>query len=149
MLSSSGPLGAFIVHPSGRGDLLSDPRHRPADTCIADTRYAMLAPPMKTFLDEDFLLDSATAVDLYRSYARPQPIIDYHCHLSPQRIADDHRFRSITEIWLEGDHYKWRAMRAAGVPEDRITGAASDWEKFAAWAATVPQTLRNPLYHWT
>jgi len=104
---------------------------------------------MKTFLADDFLLDGATAVDLYRSFARKQPIIDYHCHLSPQRIADDHRFRSITEIWLEGDHYKWRAMRAAGVPERQITGDASDWEKFAAWAATVPQTLRNPLYHWT
>ena len=77
---------------------------------------------MKRFLDDDFLLDSK------------QPIIDYHCHLSPQQIADDHKWRSITEIWLAGDHYKWRAMRTAGVPERNITGDASDWEKFAAWA---------------
>ncbi|HVT09861.1 MAG TPA: glucuronate isomerase [Polyangia bacterium] len=101
------------------------------------------------FLDEDFLLDTPTAVDLYHGVAAQQPIIDYHCHLSPHQIADDHRFRSITEIWLEGDHYKWRAMRADGVPERLITGDASDWEKFAAWAGTVPRTLRNPLYHWT
>ena len=102
---------------------------------------------MKRFLADDFLLDSKTAIDLYERFARRQPIIDYHCHLSPQQIADDHRWRSITEIWLEGDHYKWRAMRTAGVAEGDITGGASDWEKFAAWAATVPQTLRNPLYH--
>jgi glucuronate isomerase len=104
---------------------------------------------MKRFLDDDFLLDSKTAVDLYEGYARRQPIIDYHCHLSPREVADDHRWRSLTEIWLAGDHYKWRAMRTAGVSERNITGDASDWEKFAAWAATVPQTLRNPLYHWT
>jgi glucuronate isomerase len=104
---------------------------------------------MKTFLADDFLLDSKTAVDLYETYARRQPIIDYHCHLSPHQVADDYAWRSITEIWLQGDHYKWRAMRTAGVPERNITGEASDWEKFAAWAATVPQTLRNPLYHWT
>jgi glucuronate isomerase len=108
-----------------------------------------MKPDHKPFMGPDFLLDTKTAVDLYRSYAQRQPIIDYHCHLSPQLIADDHRFRSITEIWLEGDHYKWRAMRAAGVPERSITGDATDWEKFAAWAGTVPQTLRNPLYHWT
>ena len=104
---------------------------------------------MKRFLDDDFLLDSKTAVDLYQTFARRQPIIDYHCHLSPQQVADDHQWRSMTEIWLAGDHYKWRAMRTAGVPERNITGDASDWEKFAAWAATVPQTVRNPLYHWT
>jgi glucuronate isomerase len=104
---------------------------------------------MKRFLDEDFLLDSKTAVDLYEGFARRQPIIDYHCHLSPHQIADDHRWRSLTEIWLDGDHYKWRAMRAAGIPERLITGDASDAEKFAAWASVVPQTLRNPLYHWT
>ncbi|MES1207914.1 MAG: glucuronate isomerase [Pseudomonadota bacterium] len=101
------------------------------------------------FLDENFLLDTPTAIDLYHGVAAKQPILDYHCHLSPQQVADDHRFRSITEIWLEGDHYKWRAMRADGVPERLITGHASDWEKFAAWAQTVPHTLRNPLYHWT
>jgi glucuronate isomerase len=104
---------------------------------------------MKPFLDDAFLLETDLAVELYERYAKPQPIIDYHCHLPPQLIADDHRFRSITEIWLEGDHYKWRAMRADGVPERFITGAASDWEKFEAWARTVPHTLRNPLYHWT
>ena len=84
--------------------------------------------PGKPFLDEDFLLDTPTAVDLYHGVAAKQPIIDYHCHLSPHQVADDHRFRSITEIWLEGDHYKWRAMRADGVPERLITGDASDWE---------------------
>ena len=104
---------------------------------------------MKTFLADDFLLDTKTAVDLYEGFARRQPIIDYHNHLSPAQVADNHRFRSITEIWLEGDHYKWRAMRASGVPERNITGDSSDWDKFAAWAGTVPQTLRNPLYHWT
>jgi glucuronate isomerase len=103
----------------------------------------------KRFLDENFLLENDTAVELYQEFARPQPIIDYHCHLSPDKIADDHRFRTLTEIWLEGDHYKWRAMRADGVPERAITGDASDWEKFQAWARTVPHTLRNPLYHWT
>ena len=104
---------------------------------------------MKPFLDEDFLLDSPTAADLYHGVAAKQPILDYHCHLSPQQVADDHRFRSLTEIWLDGDHYKWRAMRADGVPERAITGEATDWEKFEAWARTVPHTLRNPLYHWT
>ena len=105
---------------------------------------------MKPFLHEDFLLDTPTAVDLYHGIAAKQPILDYHCHLSPHQVADDHRFRSITEIWLDGDHYKWRAMRADGVPERQITGDdATDWEKFGAWARTVPHTLRNPLYHWT
>jgi glucuronate isomerase len=104
---------------------------------------------VKPFLDQDFLLETKTAVELYHGVAARQPIVDYHCHLSPHQIADDHRFRSIAEIWLEGDHYKWRAMRANGVPERQITGDASDWEKFEAWARTVPRTLRNPLYHWT
>jgi len=104
---------------------------------------------VKPFLDRDFLLDTRTAAELYHGVAARQPIVDYHCHLSPLQIADDHRFRSIAEIWLEGDHYKWRAMRADGVPERAITGEASDWEKFEAWAKTVPYTLRNPLYHWT
>jgi glucuronate isomerase len=102
-----------------------------------------------TFLDDDFLLDTPVAVELYHGVAAQQPIIDYHCHLPPQQVADDHRFRSMTELWLEGDHYKWRAMRADGLSERLITGDASDWEKFAAWAGTVPHTLRNPLYHWT
>ncbi|HLV21343.1 MAG TPA: glucuronate isomerase [Polyangiaceae bacterium] len=104
---------------------------------------------MKQFLDDDFLLESRTAVELYREHAAPQPIIDYHCHLSPELIASNHRFTSMTELWLQGDHYKWRAMRTEGVPERCITGEASDWEKFEAWAHTVPRTLRNPLYHWT
>jgi glucuronate isomerase len=104
---------------------------------------------MRTFLDEDFLLETRTAAALYHDVARDLPILDYHCHLSPAQIAGNHRFRSLTEIWLEGDHYKWRAMRSNGVPERLITGDASDWEKFQAWAETVPYTLRNPLYHWT
>jgi len=102
-----------------------------------------------SFLHEDFLLESDVASDLYHGFVQALPIIDYHCHLPVERIAVDHRFRSLTEIWLEGDHYKWRAMRANGVPERFCTGDASDWEKFEAFAATVPKTLRNPLYHWT
>lgn len=103
----------------------------------------------RPFIHEDFLLDSAVARELYHRHAKPQPIIDFHCHLDPDKIANDHRFGTLTELWLASDHYKWRAMRANGVPERLITGAASAWEKFEAWAATVPQTLRNPLYHWT
>ena len=103
----------------------------------------------RSFIHDDFLLESNVAVDLYLRFARDLPIVDYHCHLSPQAMASDHRFRSLTEIWLEGDHYKWRAMRANGVPERFCSGDASDWEKFEAWARTVPETLRNPLYHWT
>jgi glucuronate isomerase len=108
-----------------------------------------IADSAKPFLDVDFLLETKTAIELYREFAAPQPIIDYHCHLPPDQIADNHRFRTLTEIWLEGDHYKWRAMRTDGVPESLVTGDASAWEKFRAWAATVPHTLRNPLYHWT
>jgi glucuronate isomerase len=104
---------------------------------------------MKAFLDDDFLLETKTAIDLYEEFAQKQPIVDYHCHLPPDQIADNHKFKTLTEIWLNGDHYKWRAMRADGVPERNITGDASDWEKFEAWAKTVPHTLRNPLYHWT
>ncbi len=99
--------------------------------------------------DEDFLLESEPARELYHEHARGLPIIDYHCHLPPEQVASNHRFRSLTEIWLEGDHYKWRAMRTNGVPERLITGGAPDFERFEAWAATVPKTLRNPLYHWT
>jgi glucuronate isomerase len=104
---------------------------------------------MKPFLDDDFLLETRTAIELYREFAKDLPIIDYHCHLSPEQIAVDHRFQTMTELWLGGDHYKWRAMRTNGVPERLVTGDASDWEKFEAWAATVPHTIRNPLYHWT
>ena len=104
---------------------------------------------MRPFIHDEFLLESNVAVDLYLRFARDLPIVDFHCHLSPQLMAADHRFRSITEIWLEGDHYKWRAMRANGVPERCCSGDASDWEKFEGWARTVPETLRNPLFHWT
>ena len=103
---------------------------------------------MKRFLDENFLLETKTAERLYHEYAANLPIIDYHCHLPPNEIADDINFENLTRIWLYGDHYKWRAMRANGVNEAYITGNKSDWEKFEQWAATVPYTLRNPLYHW-
>lgn len=104
---------------------------------------------MKAFLDENFLLQSKTAEHLYHTYAKGMPIIDYHCHLDPAQIAANINFSSLTEIWLKGDHYKWRAMRANGVDEQYITGGKTDWEKFEKWAETVPYTLRNPLYHWT
>lgn len=104
---------------------------------------------MKAFLDEDFLLKSETASRLYYDYAAAMPIIDYHCHLPPTEIANDINFENLTSIWLHGDHYKWRAMRTNGVDESYITGGRSDKEKFGQWAATVPYTLRNPLYHWT
>lgn len=104
---------------------------------------------MKPFLSEDFLLESPSAKTLYHEFAAPMPIFDYHCHLPVQEIAENRKFDNLTAIWLNGDHYKWRAMRANGVNEYFITGEASDREKFLAWAATVPHTLRNPLYHWT
>src|ERR1700761_1800142 len=104
---------------------------------------------MKNFLDQDFLLQTETAKKLYHNYAAEMPIIDYHCHLPPDQIANDINFENLTQIWLYGDHYKWRALRANGVNEEYITGKKSDWEKFEKWAATVPYTLRNPLYHWT
>lgn len=104
---------------------------------------------MTHFLDENFLLPTDTARDLYHSFARPMPIFDYHCHLPPQEVAENKNFANLTDIWLKGDHYKWRAMRAAGVDERFITGEASDEEKFMAWARTVPKTLGNPLFSWT
>ena len=105
---------------------------------------------MKPFMDENFLLQTETAQKLYHEHAKKMPIIDYHCHLVPQMVADDYRFRSITELWLGGDHYKWRAMRSNGVDERYCTGSdTTDWEKFEKWAETVPYTMRNPLYHWT
>lgn len=104
---------------------------------------------MKEFMDRDFVLESDTARHLYRKHAEGVPIIDYHCHLDPAMIARDHRFDNLGEAWLAGDHYKWRAMRSNGVDEHFITGGASDREKFEKWAATVPYTMRNPLYHWT
>lgn len=104
---------------------------------------------MKPFLDKDFILQTETAQKLYHEYAADLPIIDYHCHLSPKEIAQDKQFDNMTQIWLNGDHYKWRALRANGVNEEFISGKASDKEKFEKWAQTVPYTLRNPLYHWT
>lgn len=105
---------------------------------------------MKRFMDENFLLETPVAQDLYHNHAANMPIIDYHCHLDPAMIANDYHFKSITELWLGGDHYKWRAMRTNGVAEKYCTGKdTSDWEKFEKWAETVPYTFRNPLYHWT
>ena len=104
---------------------------------------------MKPFLDSDFLLTNVTAKRLYTGQAEGMPIIDYHSHLSPRMIAEDHQFENLTQAWLYGDHYKWRAMRANGVPEQYITGGATDYEKFEKWAETVPYTMGNPLYHWT
>ncbi len=101
------------------------------------------------FITDDFLLHSEAAKTLYHQHAKTQPIFDYHCHLSPKDIAEDRQFENLTQIWIEGDHYKYRAMRANGVDEKYITGDASPYEKFLKWAETVPYTLRNPLYHWT
>ena len=104
---------------------------------------------MRKFLDDNFLLENSTAELLYHEYAKKMPIIDYHCHLPPDQIANDINFKNITQAWLYGDHYKWRAMRTNGVDESYCTGNKSDSEKFQKWAETVPYTLRNPLYHWT
>ncbi|MGK7391040.1 MAG: glucuronate isomerase [Candidatus Cyclobacteriaceae bacterium M2_1C_046] len=104
---------------------------------------------VKTFLNEDFLLKTETAKFLYHEHASKMPVIDYHCHLPTKDIAADKNFKNLTQIWLNGDHYKWRAMRANGVSEKYCTGDASDYEKFQKWAETVPNTMRNPLYHWT
>lgn len=104
---------------------------------------------MGAFIHENFILQNKTAQHLYHEYAKNLPIYDYHCHLSPQEIAEDRKFKNITELWLAGDHYKWRALRTQGIDEKFITGDASDKEKFAAWAKTVPNTVGNALYHWT
>lgn len=105
---------------------------------------------MKQFLDANFVLETETAQSLYHEHAKNLPIIDYHCHLDPKLIAEDYKFDNLGEIWLAGDHYKWRAMRTNGIDERFCTGKdTSDWEKFEKWAATVPYTMRNPLYHWT
>jgi glucuronate isomerase len=103
----------------------------------------------RKFMDENFLLSSETAIQLFHNYAKDMPIIDYHCHLSPKEIYENKKFNNITEAWLYGDHYKWRVMRASGVEEKYITGDASDYDKFLAWAGTVPKIIGNPLYHWT
>lgn len=102
-----------------------------------------------SFIHDDFMLQNETAKQLYHDFAKDLPIYDYHCHLDPQQIAEDHEFQDVTELWLAGDHYKWRAMRANGIPERKITGDASSEEKFQAWAETVENTVGNPLYHWT
>ena len=104
---------------------------------------------MKPFMDENFLLQTDVAQQLYHNHAAAMPIIDYHCHLDPSMIANDRKFDNLGQIWLEGDHYKWRAMRTNGIAERYCTGNATDWEKFEKWAGTVPYTMRNPLYHWT
>jgi len=104
---------------------------------------------MKTFINDDFMLTNDYARELYHTSAENQPIIDYHCHLVPEMIADNYQFADLTEVWLGGDHYKWRAMRGNGVPEEFITGKADGYAKFEKWAETVPYTMRNPLYHWT
>src|ERR1700681_2396517 len=115
----------------------------------ADAPREYMPKIMTGFLTEDFLLSNDAARRLYHEFAASQPILDYHCHLSPKDISENRQFANLFEIWLEGDHYKWRAMRANGVAEKYITGDAPPYEKFVAWARTVPYTLRNPLYHWT
>ena len=102
-----------------------------------------------TFITGNFLLGTDTARELYHDHAAREPIHDYHCHLPPNQIAANKTFRNLYEIWLAGDHYKWRAMRSNGIPEKYCTGDASDYDKFLAFARTVPATLRNPIYHWT
>ncbi|WP_134699262.1 glucuronate isomerase [Ammoniphilus sp. YIM 78166] len=104
---------------------------------------------MKGFMDETFLLNSPVAVELYERFAKDMPIFDYHCHLDPKEIWEDKKYRNMTELWLAGDHYKWRAMRSNGITEDCITGDAPDYEKFMAWAKTMPHTVGNPLFHWS
>lgn len=104
---------------------------------------------MTKFMDEDFLLNTDAAKKLYHGYAEKMPILDYHCHISPMEIAQDRKFENITQLWLGGDHYKWRQMRSNGVPEKYITGDASDYEKFEKWAATLERAIGNPLYHWS
>jgi glucuronate isomerase len=104
---------------------------------------------MKKFMDENFLLENETAVKLFHDFSKDLPIIDYHCHLNPKEIWENKKYKNITEVWLYGDHYKWRAMRSNGIDEKYITGDASDYEKFMAFAKTVPLTIGNPLYHWT
>lgn len=103
---------------------------------------------LKKFMDENFLLSNQTAIDLYHKYAKDMPIIDYHCHIDPKEIYENKKFKNITEAWLYGDHYKWRAMRSNGIDEKYITGDGSDYDKFVAWSKTLPMAIGNPLYHW-
>lgn len=105
---------------------------------------------MKKFMDRDFLLETETARRLFHDHAENMPIIDYHCHISPQEIAEDHHFKSISEVWLGGDHYKWRLIRANGIPEEKVTGqTATDWGKFEEYAKALSKLIGNPLYHWS
>ena len=104
---------------------------------------------MKQFMDKDFLLSTPTAQHLFHDYADKMPIVDYHCHINPKEIAEDRKFENITQVWLGGDHYKWRQMRTNGVDEKYITGDASDREKFQKWAETLEMAIGNPLYHWS
>ena len=104
---------------------------------------------MKAFMDENFLLSTETAQRLFHSYAETMPVLDYHCHISPEEIATDRRFENITQVWLGGDHYKWRFMRSCGVDEAYITGNASDRDKFFKWAEVLGKAIGNPLYHWS
>ena len=104
---------------------------------------------MKAFMDKDFLLSTDTAKELYHDFAAQVPVLDYHCHINPQEIAEDRRFENITQLWLGGDHYKWRQMRANGVEEYYITGDAPDREKFQKWAETLEKAIGNPLFHWS
>lgn len=104
---------------------------------------------MKQFMDDNFLLSNETAINLYHKYSKNMPIIDYHCHINPKEILENKKFTNITEAWLYGDHYKWRAMRSFGIEEKYITGDATDYEKFLAWAKTISRAIGNPLYHWT
>ena len=104
---------------------------------------------MKEFMGKDFLLSTPSAVKLFEDYAEKTPIVDYHCHLSPEEIATNKQFKNITEAWLYGDHYKWRAIRACGYDESLVTGRASDYDRLKAWASAMPNLIGNPLYHWT
>ena len=104
---------------------------------------------MKAFMDKDFLLSTETAQELYHEFAAQVPVLDYHCHINPQEIAEDRKFENITQVWLGGDHYKWRQMRSNGVDEYYITGDAPDREKFQKWAETLEKAIGNPLFHWS
>ena len=104
---------------------------------------------MKQFMDQDFLLSTETAKTLFHEHAAKMPILDYHCHINPEEIAKDRKFENITQVWLGGDHYKWRQMRSNGVDEKYIIGDASDREKFQKWAETLEKAIGNPLYHWS
>ena len=135
-------------------DIIKRPDHLTKFTCPYLRVKPWTGPLMdKSFLPENFLLSTPTSEKLYFEFAQTMPLFDYHCHIPPADIAQNRRFENLTQIWLAdghyGDHYKWRAMRANGVPEQFITGDASDYDKFLAFARTVPPTLRNPLYHWT